>query len=532
MAELLLEEPVRLASILDADDLHGSAKPFRTQTKIIATLGPESHTVEILEKMLRAGMNVARVDFSWGDADYHQETIDRLRQAVINTGYLCATMMDTAGPEINVTLNPNAPPIIVQAGQMLELSTDTTRTPSETCLPVSFPGLAKACQVGTEVFVGQYLFTGSETSSVWLEVDSVSEGSVMCRCKNTATLGGSLLTVQIARVVVDMPTLSEKDVHYIKTWGVANGIDFISLAFTRTAQDIHDCRKVLKEAGLSETRVIAKIENLQGFENSEEILEASDGIIISRGSLGIEFSPEKMFMIQKMLIHRANMAGKPVILTRVVDTMTDAPRPTRAEATDVANAVLDGADAILLGAETVRGRYPIQAVSTVLAICQEAERVFNHSLHYKRVLAATPLPMSHLDSMASSAVRCADKIKASLVIVFTESGKAARLLAKYRPPVPILTVVVPVVTTDQLTWHFTGQYPARQTLISRGLFPVLASRQTVNESGMARDEFLLNHAIHYGIKHMLINPHDLVVVSQRSSDGPVVKIVEVEGAPS
>ncbi|XP_042515192.1 pyruvate kinase 1, cytosolic-like [Macadamia integrifolia] len=317
----------------------------------------------------------------------------------------------------------------------------------------------QAVKKGDTIFIGQYLFTGSETTSVWLEVSEVKGEDVVCMIKNTATLTGSLFTLHVSQIHIDLPTLTEKDKEVISTWGVRNHIDFLSLSYTRHAEDVRHARELLSKSGdLHQTQIFAKIENVEGLTHFDEILQEADGIILSRGNLGIDLPPEKVFLFQKAAVYKCNMAGKPAVVTRVVDSMTDNLRPTRAEATDVANAVLDGSDGILLGAETLRGLYPVETISTVGKICAEAEKVYNQDLYFKKTVKYVGEPMTHLESIASSAVRAAIKVKASVIICFTSSGRAARLIAKYRPTMPVISVVIPRLKTNQLKWSFTGAF--------------------------------------------------------------------------
>ncbi|GAQ85010.1 pyruvate kinase [Klebsormidium nitens] len=524
---LQMQEPVRLASILE-ESHQNLPHAYVAQTKIIATVGNESRSVEKIEELLNAGMSVARFDFSSGDAAYHQETLENLKAAVKTTKRLCSVMFDTVGPELQI-YNSNEGPLQVTSGQTIMLTPDKTKAASAAILPTNYPGLAKTVKKGDTIFVGQYLFTGSETTSVWLEVEEVRGDDVIGVCKNDATLQGALLTAHTACVRVDLPTLSEEDKKNISTWGQANQIDFVSLSFTRTAEDVKNCREHLSKCGeLYQTHVLAKIETLEGLRNFDEILAAADGIILGRGNLGIDVPPETVFLFQKLAIHRCNMAGKPCIVTRVVDTMTDTPRPTRAEATDVANAVLDGCDAIMLGAETLRGLYPVETVITVRKICAEAENVYNHNLYFKRIVKEVGVPMSQMESIASSAVRAAAKIKASVIIVFSSSGRAARLIAKYRPDMPVLTVVIPKLTTNQLKWTFTGAFQARQCLIMRGLFPMLADPRHPADGNSNSNESILKVAIDYARKAGLVHIHDRIVVCQKLGDSSVVKIIEID----
>uniref|UniRef100_A0A5B7CF53 Pyruvate kinase n=1 Tax=Davidia involucrata TaxID=16924 RepID=A0A5B7CF53_DAVIN len=523
---LLLEEPIRMASIL-----HPSKDSFfPAMSKIVGTLGPRSRSVEVIAGCLKAGMSVARFDFSLGDPEYHQETLENLKAAAKSTKKLCAVMLDTVGPELQV-VNKIEKSISLKADDIVVLTPDQghDQEASSEVLPINFSGLSKAVKKGDTIFIGQYLFTGSETTSVWLEVVEVKGEDVVCVIKNTATLAGSLFTLHASQIRIDLPTLSDKDKEVISTWGVQNKIDFLSLSYTRHAEDVREAREYLSKLGdLSQTQIFAKIENVEGLTHFDEILQEADGIILSRGNLGIDLPPEKVFLFQKAAVYKCNMAGKPAVVTRVVDSMTDNLRPTRAEATDVANAVLDGSDAILLGAETLRGLYPVETISIVGKICAEAEKVFNQDLYFKKTVKYVGEPMTHLESIASSAVRAALKVKASVIICFTSSGRAARLIAKYRPTMPVLSVVIPRLKTNQLRWSFSGAFEARQSLIVRGLFPMLADPRHPAESTSATNESILKVALDHGKVSGVVKSHDRVVVCQKVGDASVVKIIELE----
>ncbi|KAJ0089206.1 hypothetical protein Patl1_32332 [Pistacia atlantica] len=573
-SHLLLEEPIRMASILEPS----KASFFPAMTKIVGTLGPKSRSVDVISGCLKAGMSVARFDFSWGNPEYHQETLENLKAAVKITKKLCAVMLDTVGPELQV-INKSEKPISLKADASVVLTPDQGQEASSQLLPINFDGLSKAVKKGDTIFIGQYLFTGSETTSVWLEVSEVKGDDVVCVIKNTATLAGSLFTLHASQIIIELPTLSDKDKEVISSWGVQNKIDFLSLSYTRHAEDVRQAREYLSKLGdLYQTQIFAKIENIEGLTHFDEILQEADGIILSRGNLGIDLPPEKVFLFQKAALYKCNMAGKPAVVTRVVDSMTDNLRPTRAEATDVANAVLDGSDAILLGAETLRGLYPVETISIVGKICAEcawyewfyshdeltdlldsvhqitmetisvialqginpicdavdaitisaAEKVFNQDLYFKKTVKYVGEPMTHLESIASSAVRAAIKVKASVIICFTSSGRAARLIAKYRPTMPVLSVVIPRLKTNQLKWSFSGAFEARQSLIVRGLFPMLADPRHPAESTSATNESVLKVALDHGKASGVIKSHDRVVVCQKVGDASVVKIIELE----
>ncbi|XP_024042281.1 pyruvate kinase 1, cytosolic isoform X2 [Citrus clementina] len=521
---LLLEEPIRMASILEPS----KQTFFPAMTKIVGTLGPRSRSVEIISGCLNAGMSVARFDFSWGDTAYHQETLENLKIAIKSTKKLCAVMLDTIGPELLVVTKTEHP-ISLLADESVVLTPDQDKEATSNLLPINFSGLSKAVKKGDTIFIGQYLFTGNETTSVMLEVTDVDGEDVVCQIKNSAILARQLYTLHVSQIRIDLPTLTDKDKEVISTWGARNNIDFLSLSHTRGAEDVRHARDFLSQLGdLGQTQIFAKIENTEGLTHFDEILHEADGIILARGNLGVDLPPEKVFLFQKAALYKCNMAGKPAVVTRVVDSMTDNLRPTRAEATDVANAVLDGSDAILLGAETLRGLYPVETISIVGKICAEAEKVFNHNLFFKKVINYVGEPMSHLESITSSAVRSAIKVKASAIICFTSSGRAARLIAKYRPTMPVLSVVIPQLKTNQLRWTFTGAFEARQSLIIRGLFPMLADPRHAAKTTNATSESALKVALDYGKAHGVIKSHDRVVICQKVGDSAVVKIMELE----
>ncbi|KAK4480401.1 hypothetical protein RD792_013473 [Penstemon davidsonii] len=532
---LLLEEPIRMSTILEP------SKPsyFPAMTKIVGTLGANSRSVEVISGCLKAGMSVARFDFSWGDAEYHQETLENLQVAVKATKKLCAVMLDTVGPELLI-VNKSEQPISLQEDSLVTLTPDQDKEATSNLLPINYNGLSKAVKKGDDIFIGQYLFTGSETTSIWLEVSEVKDEDVVCLIKNSATLSGALYTLHVSQIHIDLPTLTDKDKEIISTWGVRNKIDFLSLSYARRAEDIRHVREFLSTLdGLYQTQIFAKIENVEGLVHFDEILQEADGIILARGNLGIDLPPEK-----KEAVYKCNIAGKPAVVTRVVDSMTDNLRPTRAEATDVANAVLDGSDAILLGAETLRGLYPVETISIVGKICAEAEKVYNQDLYFKKAVKYVGEPMTHLESIASSAVRAAVKVKASVIICFTSSGRAARLIAKYRPTMPVLSVVIPRLKTNQLRWTFSGAFEARQTLIVRGLFPMLADPRHPSELCKAMykvlffnfqaepknstNESILKVTLDHGKAAGVIKPRDSVVVCQKVGDASVVKIIELQ----
>ncbi|KAF6260927.1 pyruvate kinase [Scenedesmus sp. NREL 46B-D3] len=480
--------------------------------------------------MLRTGMSIARFDFSYNDEQLHQTSINNLRKASKATRTLCATMMDTLGPEIVVTNRPSEP-IKLEAGQTVLLTCDSSKQASSSVLPIIYPSLAgTGILPGRSVFVGQYLFTGSESTSAYLTVQSVdsSDMSAQCVVQNSCVLEGVQLTVHIGNMKNTAPILSDSDKQALLQFGKPNRIDFVALSFTRSAQDVKDARTYLDKIGMREAKIIAKIENMEGLVNYREIMEQCDVMLLSRGSMGNCVDPEKMFLAQKMLLRECNLAGKPVYVTRVVDTMTDAPRPTRAEATDVANLVLDGADGIVLGSETFRGKFAVACADTVLAICRQAEKCFDSFSYYQSVMdfagyhSINP-DISKTEALATAAVRAATKLQAGLIVVVLPSkdanalptdtssssssaaGEAAAGAAGVEDP----EVVVPRLSTNGLKWHCTGDFVARQCLQYRGVMPLCADPSLGSPDGA-----ILKAALQEASKRGLIRAGDRVVISQ------------------
>nr|CAD1830722.1 unnamed protein product [Ananas comosus var. bracteatus] len=306
-------------------------------------------------------------------------------------------------------------------------------------------------------------------------------------------------------------------------WGVPNNIDVIALSFVRKGSDLVTVREVLGPYA-KRIKLMSKVENQEGVINFDEILKETDSFMVARGDLGMEIPVEKIFLAQKMMIYKCNLAGKPVVTaTQMLESMIKSPRPTRAEATDVANAVLDGTDCVMLSGESAAGAYPEQAVKIMARICIEAESSLDYDTIFKEMIRSTPLPMSPLESLASSAVQTAKQANATLIVVLTRGGTTAKLVAKYRPRVPILSVVVPVLTTDSFDWHVSDETPARHSLIHRGLIPLLAegsAKATDSES----TEGILQAALRLAVERRLCKPRDAVVALHRIGIASVIKI--------
>ncbi|URD86498.1 Pyruvate kinase [Musa troglodytarum] len=320
-------------------------------------------------------------------------------------------------------------------------------------------------------------------------------GTVKCRCQNTATLG-ERKNVNLPGVVVDLPTLTEKDKEDIMGWGVPNNIDMIAVSFVRKGSDLVTVRQFLGPHA-KHIKLMSKVENQEGVINFDEILRETDSFMVARGDLGMEIPVEKIFLAQKMMIYKCNLVGKPVVTaTQMLESMIKSPRPTRAEATDVANAVLDGTDCVMLSGESAAGAYPELAVKIMARICIQ--------------------------------VRTANKAKAKLIVVLTRGGTTAKLVAKYRPSVPILSVVVPVLlTTDSFDWSVSDESPARQSLIYRGLIPLLAEG-SVKATDSESTEVILQAALKSAVEQKLCEPGDAVVALHRIGIASVIKICIVK----
>ena len=484
------------------------------KSKIICTLGPVSRTVEILEKMLRAGMSIARFNFSHGSHEYHQETLDNLRRACANTGIHCGVLLDTKGPEIRTGMLACGGPVMLEAGNEITLTTDYDFKGSAEKIAVSYPDLAKDVKPGSKILCAD----GSVTFTV-LECD-VAKGEVRCKLENSAKLG-ERKNMNLPGVVVNLPTITEKDRHDLIEWGVKNQVDFIAASFVRKGSDVEYIRSVLGDFA-SKVSIISKVENMEGLDNFEDIVEASDGVMVARGDLGMEIRMEQIFLAQKRMIKRCNLAGKPVVTaTQMLESMTGAPRPTRAEATDVANAILDGTDAVMLSGETAAGSYPLDAVKCMASICREAEAYVNDVADYFQILEQQMVPLGVTEAMASSAVRTAQKVNASLIITLSRTGHTAQMIAKYRPAMRIINVCM-----DDAGFPGRALEVSRRSLITRGLVPLLEHPAWRGESGHPQ-EVMRNAIIYCRDVLGLVKAGDAVIGVHRIMGEAVLKVVIV-----
>ncbi|EIM92741.1 pyruvate kinase [Stereum hirsutum FP-91666 SS1] len=425
---------------------------FFRKTAIIATIGPNVNTVEKLADLRKAGVNIVRMNFSHGSYEYHQSVIDNTRKmlAADPSGRPVAIALDTKGPEIRTGLMRDNKDIPIKAGHEFTVSVDPKY--AEACddkvIFMDYTNLPKVTAPGKLIYVDDGILS--------LLVLSIDGTNVRVRAINNGTLS-SRKGVNLPKTPVDLPALSEKDKADLK-FGVKNGVDMVFASFIRRAQDVTDIREVLGPDGAN-IKIIVKIENEQGVANFDEILKATDGVMVARGDLGIEIPASQVFLAQKMMIAKCNMAGKPVIVaTQMLESMTYNPRPTRAEVSDVANAVLDGADCVMLSGETAKGSYPIQSVLMMAETCLLAEAAICYPPLYDELRGVTPRPTETVETVALAAVAAAAEQNAAAILVLSTSGNTARLISKYRPSVPIITVTRSEQTARQIHLH-RGCYP-------------------------------------------------------------------------
>lgn len=413
------------------------------KTKIICTMGPATMEKETIKRLITAGMDIVRLNFSHGNHEVHRLAMETVRQASEETGKPVGILVDVQGPKIRVCAL--AQPLVLVEGDLVRLVAGDCSLTTEGRIPVDYATITEDVPVGNTVFLADGL--------IQLKVEAVEKDSLVCR----VVRGGELTSrkgVTLPGVSVRLPAVTEKDLGDID-FAIKEGADFVALSFVRRPEHIMEVRKRLKAKG-SHAMIIAKIENEEGFNNRDEILQVADGIMVARGDLGIEVPPQEVPLIQQQLIRGANQAGKPVITaTEMLESMIRNPRPTRAEVTDVAHAIQDGTDALMLSAETAVGKNPVAAVEIMAKVAERIES----SLDYEEILSKKRIGSFRSVSEAISHATCqtAMDLNAAAIITATQSGSTARMVSKFRPKAPVLASTPSPGVLRQLTlsWGVT-----------------------------------------------------------------------------
>lgn len=448
------------------------------KTKVVCTIGPSSESQEILERMIEAGMNVARFNFSHGTHEEHAKKIAAVRAASKHTGKPIALMLDTKGPEMRLGLFKKGK-VKLEAGKLFTL-TSRQVLGDETIATVSHTGLPQEVSVGGQILLSDGL--------VKLKILAIQGEDIQTEIINTGMMSDRK-RVAVPGVSINLPPVSEVDKGDI-IFGIEQNMDYIAASFMQRGSDVVAIRKILEEHN-NHMHIISKIENEAGVENIDEIINMSDGIMVARGDLGVEVPAEEVPMLQKQLIKKCNFAGKPVITaTQMLESMMDNPRPTRAETGDIANAIIDGTDAIMLSGETAGGKYPVEAVETMTRIALYTEgKIWKVDMAHPPVMKGA----TTTEAISSATVSTADCLHAAAIISATETGKTAAMISKYRPYCPIIAV------TPQ-------EYVIRRTLLYWGVYPVLGT-ETTNSDEMVDRVILATLNAGY------LNHGDLVVIT-------------------
>ncbi|MDS3935522.1 pyruvate kinase [Staphylococcus epidermidis] len=451
------------------------------KTKIVCTIGPASESEEMLEKLMNAGMNVARLNFSHGSHEEHKARIDTIRKVAKRLNKTIGLLLDTKGPEIR-THNMKDGLIVLEKGKEVIVSMNEVEGTLEK-FSVTYENLIN------DVNIGSYILLDDGLVELQVKEINKDKGEVKCDILNTGELKNKK-GVNLPGVKVNLPGITDKDADDIR-FGIKENVDFIAASFVRRPSDVLDIRQILEEEK-AEITIFPKIENQEGIDNIEEILEVSDGLMVARGDMGVEIPPESVPMVQKDLIRKCNKLGKPVITaTQMLDSMQRNPRATRAEASDVANAIYDGTDAVMLSGETAAGQYPEEAVKTMrnIAVSAEAAQDYKKLLSDRTKLVETSL----VNAIGVSVAHTALNLNVKAIVAATESGSTARTISKYRPHSDIIAV-----TPSEKT--------ARQCAIVWGVNPVV-------KEGRKTTDALLNNAVATAVETGRVSNGDLIIIT-------------------
>ncbi|KAL6747633.1 pyruvate kinase [Haematococcus lacustris] len=477
---------------------------FMRKTKIVCTAGPACWSEEMLGKLLDAGMNILRLNFSHGDHKGHHEVLERYRQVCKAKGSLAAALLDTKGPEIRTAMLRGGKDIELVAGQSITVEAVGDRytqfegykdeATGETRIGLSYAKLCESMKPGNRILLAD--------GSISIKVEQVLSATELRGTVMNSKKLGQRKNCNLPGVKVDIPVLTAKDIEDLQQFAAKHRMDFVAASFVQSKADVQFIRRILDEAGGQHIKIISKIENAEGLANFDEILEVTDGIMVARGDLGMEIPVEKVPLAQKWMITKANIAGKFIITaTQMMESMINNPLPTRAEMTDVANAVIDGTDAVMLSGESANGAFPDTAVATMARICRSAEIGTNVYQTFDFIRTFTPKPIPTIEAVCCALAKNAVDIRPGMIVIFSENGKTPRLLAKYRPPAPVLVV----------TANFTL---ARSCSSLFAMFPMLLDKPI---KGVEELPGLMERALKFGVDSGLCSAGKEVVVLSSTS---------------
>lgn len=449
------------------------------RTKIVCTLGPASEKEEVLTQLVENGLNVCRFNFSHGSHEEHKGRLDMAKKVREKLGKPVALLLDTKGPEIR-TGNFADPEVLLEEGQTFTITMKDVVGTKEICT-VSYKGLAEDVNPGNVILIDDGL--------VGLRVKEVNEEDIVCIVENSGIVKNHK-GVNVPNVSINLPAITDKDISDIE-FGISQDVDFIAASFVRKASDVLAIREILERNNATDIQIISKIENQEGVDNLDEILKVSDGIMVARGDLGVEIPTEDIPVVQKMMIRKCNELAKPVITaTQMLDSMIRNPRPTRAEVTDVANAIYDGTDAIMLSGETAAGKYPVEAVKTMASIAKRTEETLDYDNLLKKNASNNT---TVTDAISHATCTTAIDLNASAIITSTSSGHTARMVSKFRPQCPI------IATT-------TNEKAMRQLGLTWGVY-------TVKSSSSKNTDEVIENSIEAAKSANFINNGELVVIT-------------------
>ncbi|MDT8716084.1 pyruvate kinase [Clostridium sp. 19966] len=451
------------------------------KTKIICTIGPSSEDRETLSKIIESGMNASRHNFSHGDHEEHGGRIKLVKELRAKYNKNIAIILDTKGPEIR-TGNFAAGKVELKEGTSFTIYCGEEVSGDETKCSISYTDLYKDVKAGNQILIDDGL--------VGLEVKAIKGTNIECVVTNSG-LVGSHKGVNVPGVSIQLPAITEKDISDL-IFGVEMGVDAIAASFIRKEADVLAIRKVLDDNGGQNVKIISKIENQEGVDNVDSILAVSDSIMVARGDMGVEIPMEQVPLVQKMIIEKCNAVGKPVVTaTQMLDSMMRNPRPTRAEVSDVANAIFDGTDCIMLSGETANGKYPVEAVSAMAKIAESAESKLNYEENLKKKRKSHVANVQNAISLATC--NTAAELNASAIITATQSGQSAKNISKYRPECPVIAITPSEDVARKLAFHW-------------GVYPI------VSENVATTDE-LIEKSVKLATEAGYVKEGDLVVVS-------------------